>query len=425
MEGKEGIQAYATEIVTTLTSHGHIAYFAGGYVRDALLGIPSSDIDIATSAEPREVAALFPRCVFVGEQFGVVVVTYKGCHFEIATFRKDAHYIDGRRPTGVTLKSAPREDAQRRDFTINGMFFDPISQEIIDFVEGKKDLEMQLIRTIGDPEARFGEDRLRMIRAVRFAHRFGFAIEEGTRKAIKQYASTLREAVSRERIWQELVKIHFDGSFANALVDMAELTLLGAIFSPLAGVSPLAIRRRLRGMERLPLTLPTILMLARLFTKKDSLFLQELPTHLRCSRETGKWLELFMGLQKLAKRPRTLSRRYEWAHFLASPRARECLEVYCSQMTRKKAAGWMRKVHRLEMALEPFIVRIRERTPLVSSRDLMELGVTPGKRLGALLREAEKIAITYDLMNREAIIARLKTSTLWRRKNNIPLPLET
>ena len=195
----------ATDIARRLQQDGHTAYFAGGCVRDELLGLDPHDYDIATSAKPAEVQKLFPHTQAVGAHFGVILVMEHGRAFEVATFRSDHEYIDGRRPEMVTF-STPEEDAARRDFTINGMFHDPVAQKFIDHVGGQDDLKSKTLRAIGDPVARFREDKLRLLRAVRFAARFGYEIDPATWDAIKAHAADIH-AVSAERIREELVKI--------------------------------------------------------------------------------------------------------------------------------------------------------------------------------------------------------------------------
>ena len=195
----------ATDIARRLQQAGHTAYFAGGCVRDELLGLDPHDYDIATSAKPTEVQQLFPHTQAVGAHFGVILVMEHGRAFEVATFRSDHEYIDGRRPEMVTF-STPEEDAARRDFTINGMFHDPVADKFIDFVGGQADLKFRIMRAIGDPVARFREDKLRLLRAIRFAARFGYEIDPATWDAIKAHAADIH-AVSAERIREELVKI--------------------------------------------------------------------------------------------------------------------------------------------------------------------------------------------------------------------------
>jgi poly(A) polymerase len=195
----------ATDISRRLQEAGHTAYFAGGCVRDELLGLDPHDYDIATSAKPAEVQKLFSHTQAVGAHFGVILVMEHGRAFEVATFRSDHEYIDGRRPEMVTF-STPEEDAARRDFTINGMFHDPVADKFIDFVGGREDLASQTLRAIGDPVARFREDKLRLLRAVRFAARFGYQIDPATWDALRVHAADIH-AVSAERIREELVKI--------------------------------------------------------------------------------------------------------------------------------------------------------------------------------------------------------------------------
>ena len=204
----DSLSLAATKLVHRLRESGFVAYFAGGCVRDALLRKQPKDIDIATDAEPDEVQKLFARTVAVGAKFGVVRVLEGGFEFEVATFRSDGVYHDGRRPVSVTF-SSPEEDAKRRDFTINGMFYDPVADQVVDFVDGKSDLEHRLVRAIGDPNERFSEDHLRLLRAVRFAAALDFEIEPATWKAVNENAQQIR-TVSQERIRDEFVKIMAD-----------------------------------------------------------------------------------------------------------------------------------------------------------------------------------------------------------------------
>ena len=173
----------AARVVEELRAGGHVAYFAGGCVRDMLLGLEPKDFDVATDAPPERVRKLFRNSQAVGAAFGVILVRTGGSSVEVATFRSDGAYLDGRHPEHVRFTTA-EEDARRRDFTINGLFFDPISGDVIDYVGGREDLAARWIRAIGEPGARFAEDHLRMLRAIRFAARFDFAIEANTAAAI-------------------------------------------------------------------------------------------------------------------------------------------------------------------------------------------------------------------------------------------------
>jgi poly(A) polymerase len=202
---KSDMEQTAREIVRKLRAAGRVAYYAGGCVRDLLRGEVPKDIDVATDARPEEVQKIFPRTYAVGAHFGVIVVLENDFQFEVATFRSDGAYLDGRRPVEVHFATA-EEDAARRDFTINGMFFDPENEEVIDFVDGRADLERRVIRAIRDPAQRFAEDRLRILRAVRFATVLGFEIEPATWDAVVAHAPSIRE-ISAERIREELVRI--------------------------------------------------------------------------------------------------------------------------------------------------------------------------------------------------------------------------
>ena len=205
----------ARGIVDTLRAHGHQAFYAGGCVRDRLLGLAAKDFDVATSATPDQVLDLFPKTYAVGAHFGVVLVCTAHAdgsetQTEVATFRSDGAYSDGRRPDAVRYSTDPREDVKRRDFTINGMLFDPLAGEVLDFVGGRRDLAAKLVRAIGEPERRFREDKLRMLRAVRFAARLNFALEAETEAAIRAQASTIHQ-VSPERIRDELTRMLTEG----------------------------------------------------------------------------------------------------------------------------------------------------------------------------------------------------------------------
>jgi len=194
----------ATALARLLTEAGHTAYFAGGCVRDKLLGLSPKDYDIASSATPAQVLKLFPNSNEVGAHFGVVIVKHQGHHTEIATFRTDGSYKDGRRPDSVTF-STPEEDANRRDFTINGLFENPVSGEVIDYVGGLSDLKHKTLRAIGNPSERFQEDALRLLRAIRFATTLGFPIDPETYTAISDNAHLLAK-ISPERIRDEFSK---------------------------------------------------------------------------------------------------------------------------------------------------------------------------------------------------------------------------
>lgn len=223
----------AAEIAQVLRRHGHVAFFVGGCVRDLLLKREPADYDLATDATPAEIMKIFPESYDVGAKFGVVLVPVSlggsaSAHagsVEVATFRSDIGYSDGRHPDKVRFSKSPEEDVQRRDFTINGLLMDPVTNEVLDFVGGRRDLEAKIIRSIGDPDRRFEEDKLRMLRAVRFAARFGFAIDPKTFTSIRRLAPEIRQ-VSRERVRDELTKMLIEGQAREAFLLLDEIGLL-------------------------------------------------------------------------------------------------------------------------------------------------------------------------------------------------------
>jgi len=210
----------ALKIIQELRKQGHEAYLVGGCVRDMVMGLEPADYDIATSAHPEEIMQLFPRTEGVGAKFGVVLVIQHGQPYEVATFRSDRAYVDGRRPTGVVFTDA-KQDVQRRDFTINGLLYDPAEQNVIDYVSGQADIRAKIIRAIGDPRHRFEEDKLRILRAIRFAARFGYEIEKDTWAAVQEMAPKIHQ-VSSERIREELSRILTEGQAARGLRMMEE-----------------------------------------------------------------------------------------------------------------------------------------------------------------------------------------------------------
>jgi poly(A) polymerase len=226
----------ALAIIRCLHQAGFKAYLAGGCVRDRLLGVKPKDYDLVTDARPEVVQRMFERTIAVGARFGVIVVIVDGDNFEVATFRADAPYLDGRRPSAVSFGTI-EEDAQRRDFTIGGMYFDLENDQVIDLVGGARDLRAGIIRAIGNVYERFEEDRLRILRAVRFAARLGFAIDPATWTAIKRAAPTIA-TVSAERIGEELVMIMTEGGAARGLDLMMEGGLVETLLpevTPLVG----------------------------------------------------------------------------------------------------------------------------------------------------------------------------------------------
>lgn len=225
-------------IMQTLRDAGHTALLAGGCVRDALLGREAHDWDIATSAAPDAVQALFPKTVAVGKSFGVIVVVTDAGEFEVATFRTDGDYRDGRRPTSVCF-STPEADAARRDFTVNALFYDPFAREVRDYVGGRADLERKTIRAVGDPVLRFQEDHLRLLRAVRFAARLGFTLDPATARAAAELAPTVK-TVSAERVAAELTRIFSSPGAERGFRLLEELGLLREVLPEAAALRGVA-----------------------------------------------------------------------------------------------------------------------------------------------------------------------------------------
>jgi poly(A) polymerase len=259
----------ARTVLRRLREAGFRAYFAGGCVRDWLRGEQPTDFDVATDASADAVQQLFRRTVPVGAQFGVVLVLIDGQPIEVASFRVDAEYLDGRRPVSVR-PAAPEEDAQRRDFTINGMFRDPDTGEVLDYVDGRADLAARVVRAIGDPAARFHEDRLRMLRAVRLAARLGFAIEPATMAAIRAHAGELI-GIAWERIGEEIVRILTEGDARRGFELLDDSGLLAHVLPEVAA---------LQGVEQSPDYHPegdvythTLLLLAQLHQPTETLAL--------------------------------------------------------------------------------------------------------------------------------------------------------
>ena len=240
---------HATEIVRTLRERGHQAYFAGGCVRDLLLGREPADYDVSTDATPQQVMQIFPQTFAVGEQFGVVLVPESSgatgvlarqgersdATVEVATFRSDLGYSDGRHPDEVRFSKDPREDVERRDFTINGMMLDPETNKVLDFVGGRDDLKAGIVRAIGDPERRFAEDKLRMLRAVRFAARFKYTIDPATLAAIQKLAPQIHQ-VSNERVREELTKMLTEGHARRAFELLDATGLLPEVLPEIAAM---------------------------------------------------------------------------------------------------------------------------------------------------------------------------------------------
>jgi len=390
-------EAIARRVVDRLHEAGFIAYYAGGCVRDRLLSLPSADYDVATSASPEEVQELFEETVPVGIAFGSVIVLIEGLPTEVTTFRNDIHdhYEGGRRPHKIERATA-QEDAERRSFTINGMFYDPIEGQVIDFVGGQEDLKKGIVRAIGNPDLRFKEDRLRMIRGVRFAARFEFEFEPATRQAIIDHAHLLFPAVSMERIWQELHKMAAHRHFPEAMRMLGEFGLLREIFPLLEGLDVEAIDPS-EFIEKAPL----VVQLMPLFRHLSLDQRLEMVARCKPSKAELARVSFLTKAEQLLKSAPQQSR--EWVDLFAHPDCHLALQRLSHKEEELKR--WQ------ERLAEP-IRRARERSTLVTARMLMEVGIKPGPEMGRLIDEAEKMAIEEGLNDPQAVINRLISKPL-------------
>jgi poly(A) polymerase len=434
----------AREIAKRLREHGHIAYFAGGCVRDMVRRLPPKDFDVATDATPEVVQRIFPHTYAVGAHFGVVVVVENGFNFEVATFRSDGAYLDHRHPINVRF-SSPEEDAKRRDFTINGMFFDPEKNEVIDFVGGRADIEAKVVRAIGKPGDRFEEDRLRMLRAVRFATVLDYKIDNQTWKALIENAATVNE-ISAERIRDELVKIFLSpnrvrgwelldesGLIRQVLpeVDAMKGCLQPEQFHPEGDVFQ---HTRLM-LELLPEKVSVPLVFAALlhdvakpvtatvdetgrirFNEHDRIgatMTESIMERLRFSRaEIDAAVE--MVRQHMVFKDVPKMRIAKLKRFMARPTFEEELELHrvdCASSHRMMDNYEFLLRKREEFANEPIIP-----PPLVRGDDLIALGMKPGPKFGEILEAVETRQLEGVLKDREQALEWVKREYAVRSK---------
>ena len=232
----------ATSIVHRLRAEGFAAFLVGGCVRDMVMGRTPKDYDVTTAATPQQVLALFPEALTVGVQFGVVLIPREAGNVEVATFRSDGAYADGRHPREVRYAQTPQEDVRRRDFTINGLLYDPLSEQVLDYVGGQADIRARRLRTIGAPAERLSEDRLRMLRAVRFTARFGLKLDLAVLEAIRQLAPQIH-SVSKERVRDEIVRILTEGPARTGFELLEQSSLLAEVLPEI---------KRMQGVEQPP-----------------------------------------------------------------------------------------------------------------------------------------------------------------------------
>ncbi|QXE26737.1 CCA tRNA nucleotidyltransferase [Chlamydia buteonis] len=402
----------AKKILLKLRNAGYQAYFVGGCVRDMLMGKPIEEIDIATSAPPVIVSTIFPDTLALGAAFGIIVVKENNLLFEVATFRSDENYKDGRHPERVIFSSM-KEDALRRDFTINGMYYDPFEEKLFDLVEGRRDLDKRVIRAIGHPKLRFSEDKLRILRAIRFSSSLGFTLDPATERAIIKEAPSLVCSVSPERIWQELKKMLKKNPY-EALSLLIQLKIITVIFPELRDIPPSLLRTSIEFAKRLnPLDFPEICFLLPLFQGVSEEAACVAFTRLRISNKDLKLIQLWY--QALPHFQNVSNNRVFWAHFLASPTANLFLSLFsATQKDLAKQQNFIARVQELEERLEQFIVRIKTASPLVSAPDLISRGIAPGRLLGDLLKEAEILSIENECHDKEKILTLLKEKGFWK-----------
>jgi poly(A) polymerase len=400
-----------------LRENGHIAYFAGGCVRDMVRGLTPKDYDIVTDARPEAVQALFPRTVAVGVHFGVIIVLENNFQFEVATFRSDDAYIDGRHPTAVHF-SSPEEDAQRRDFTINGMFYDPVGEQIIDLVGGQADIAARLVRAIGDPAKRFAEDRLRMLRAVRFATVLDYEIDRKTWDSLVANASAINQ-ISAERIRDELVRVFLSPNRVRGWDLLDSSGLMGAILPELEAMKGVLqpeqfhpegdvfVHTRLM-LQLLPPHVSVPLVLAVLFhdvgkpvtarvdktgrirfNDHDRVGAEMTEAIMRRLRFSGPEIDAAVEMvrQHMIFKDVPNMRVAKLKRFMARPTFEEELELHrvdCESSHRMLDNYEFLLRKREEFANEPIIP-----PPLVRGDDLIALGFKPGPKFGEILEAVE------------------------------------
>lgn len=417
----------AIAIIKRLREEGYESYLAGGCVRDMLLGETPQDYDITTNAKPDDVVRIFPKTVPVGAQFGVILVMVEGQPFEVASFRHDGPYLDGRRPTHVRYGSL-QEDIFRRDFTINGMVYDPMADQILDLIGGRKDLESKLVRAIGNPHARFEEDRLRMVRAVRFAARLDFTVESETLSAIRDLAPTIKQ-ISWERIGEEITRILTEGG-AKAGFELLDRTDLLKVLLPEI--------EAMKGVEQSPDYHPegdvfthTMLTLSHLNSPTETLaygcLLHDVakPVCIRRDGErltfyghTEKGAEMAEAALKRLKRSRATWERVAYLvrnhlrHTQAAQMRLSTLKRFLGEegidelleLTRIDALSANGDLQYYRFCLQKLAELKTEEIhpePLLRGRDLIAMGFSPGPNFQTILKQVEEAQLGGELSSRE------------------------
>jgi poly(A) polymerase len=439
------MEKVAREVAARLHQSGHIAYFAGGCVRDTVRGLTPKDYDIVTDARPETVQRLFPQTVAVGAHFGVIIVLENGFQFEVATFRSDDAYIDGRHPSTVHF-SSPKEDAQRRDFTINGMFYDPVAEEVIDFVGGHADIDAKLVRAIGDPAQRFAEDRLRMLRAVRFATALNYEIDKTTWDALVTNAPSINQ-ISAERIRDELVRIFLSPNRVRGWDLLDSSGLMRAILPELEAMKGVLqpeqfhpegdvfVHTRLM-LQLLPETVSVPLVFAVLFhdvakpvtatvdqtgrirfNAHDRIGAEMTEAIMRRLRFSGAEIDATVEMvrQHMVFKDAPNMRVAKLKRFMSRPTFDEELELHrvdCESSHRMLDNYEFLLRKREEFANEPIIP-----PPLVRGDDLIALGLEPGPKFGEILEAVETRQLEGMLCSTEEALEWVKREYLSAKKN--------
>jgi len=393
--------APAVAIVRRLVEAGHTALLAGGCVRDLLLGQLPQDYDVATDAPPERVQALFRSTRLVGARFGVVLVRQNRRWIEVATFRADGPYPDGRHPAQVRFTDA-REDALRRDFTVNGMFLDPLTRTVVDYVGGRADLEARLIRAIGDPQARFDEDHLRLLRAVRFAARLGFAIEPQTLLAIRSQASRLAD-VAAERVREELEKMLAHPQRRQALVLLVETGLLGYLW-PGASWQDRQVRAAESLLARLPPDAQFELVFAVLVADRAADEIESIARRLVFSNEQRESVLWLVQHQADLDDPEAVALS-ALKRLMAHP-AFALLSQWAGARYADMSDG-ARRADALARRLAGISPEAVRPAPLVTGDDLLARGLPPGPAFKEILEALYTRQLEETLRSREEALAAL------------------
>ena len=402
------------EVADRLSQSGYQVYLAGGCVRDFLMKRAPNDFDLATDASPDQVAELFPKALMVGRAFGVSILPFGDYQLEVATFREDLEYKDGRRPEGVRF-STPEADSRRRDFTVNALFFDLNSETVIDFVGGQDDIKRRVIRTVGDPEQRFAEDKLRLLRAVRFAAQLEFTIAPETQSAIQRHAAEIN-VVSRERVRDEMIKLLKTSERVTGLSLMLQTGLMRALFPELEALIRREPDRWLARFGRGPLDSDLALALFY-YPLAETMAERELrEKHLKALRLDGRAIEAIQFALtnfKIFLDPKSV-RKGELILLLAHPGAETALAL-ASILEGQPLGGSERARELSDMALLALGPERKKPTPFVGGEDAQALGVKPGPSLGRLLAEAYLLQLEGKFDTRgealEWLKAKIKTGS--------------